>query len=218
MFAIFDHLTAIVAGVILLGALLVLQTRDSLAHAQGTLADTARGRAEAVLDVVARDADNLLPATQADIFIGSNPTRLVQTDSLTTELTLATVVQDAPGGPDVPATVRYTLTATGDSVTVRGLAMPTFRLLRQIDRADDASGFDAGLTLSESLADFSVAFGRPTGPDVTSGAAPAGVSSVRVRLAVAPHGDSRVLSDQRATRATLVARAETTVRPQSLGE
>jgi len=215
MTAIFDHLTAIVVGVVLLGSLLVLQTRDRLGRVEATLADAARARSEAVLDVVARDTDNLLPRAQSDVFLGGPfRTRVVRTDSVTTEYTLATFVRDTPSGADAPAVVRYTLTATGTQATVAGRSVPLYRLLRQVDRG---AGFDAGVPLGESVSDFSVAFGRAGGAVTTDGPPPEGVSSVHLRVAVAAPGADRLAPDQRSTRATLVARAEATVRPQNLG-
>ncbi|HEX8386118.1 MAG TPA: hypothetical protein VF576_08040, partial [Rubricoccaceae bacterium] len=210
-----DHLTAVVAGVVLLGALLVLQQRDRLARVEATLADAARARAENALDVVARDTDNLLPRAQSDVFLGgAYRTRVVGTADGTAEYTLATFVRDAPSGADAPAVVRYTLVPTGDTALVAGRAVPLHRLRRQTDRG---AGFDAGLVVSESVADFSVAFGDAGGPLVTDGPPPPGTSHVRIRVAVAAGGAGHAAPDQRSTRATLLARAEATVRPQNLG-
>ena len=215
MFAIFDHLTSIVAGIVLLGALLVLQTRDGLARAQATLADASQARSQTLLDVATRDADNLLPRAQWDALTGlPYPTRLVRTGASTTEATFATLVQDAPGGPSAPAAVRYTLAPTGASVTVDGHTVALHTLRRHVDRG---SGFDAGLTLTTTAADFSVAFGRAAGADVRDGAVPDGVSSVTIALDVAPYASGHHARDQRETRRTLVSHAEATVRPQNLG-
>ena len=208
--ALYDHLIAVVAGVILLSSLLVLQTRDRLAAVEAVLADGSRARAEAVLDVVARDTDNLLPRAQADILIGgAYPTRLVRADSLTAVYTLATLVRSAPGAAAVPAVVRYTTTATGDSATVAGVRLARYRLERQV-------GTDRPRPLGV-VTDFGVAFGAASGPLVRDGAPPTGVSHVQIRVAVAAQGSGRVAQDQASTRATLVSRAETTVRPQNLG-
>ena len=211
MAAIFDHLIAIVVGVVLIGSLLVLQQRDRLAAVEATLADGARTRAETVLDVVARDTDNLLPRAQAAVLVGGPfATRITRTDSLTTEFALATLVQAAPGAADVPAVVRYTLAATGDSATVDGRRVALYRLTRSVDGRP-------GMPIGETLSDFGVAFGRAGRPLLLDGAPPDGVSHVRLRVAVAAVGTGRAAHDRRSTRATLVARAETTVRPQNLG-
>lgn len=208
--ALYDHLVAVVAGVILLSSLLVLQTRDRLAAVEATLADGSRARAEAVLDVVARDTDNLLPRDQAAILLGgAYATRLARTDSVTTDYTLATLVRSAPGAAAVPAVVRYTLAATGDSATVAGRRLARYRLARQV-AGEPARPLGV-------VTDFGVAFGAASGPLVRDGAPPAGVSHVQIRVAVAAQGAGFAAQDQRSTRATLVSRAETTVRPQNLG-
>ena len=215
MTVIFDHLTAVVAGVILLGSLFVIQQRDRLTRVEATLADATRVRTDAILDIVTRDTDNLLPAAQAAVLIGgAYPTRVVLTGAVTSEYTLATLVRDTPGGPAVPAVVRYESRATGDSAAVAGQRLALYRLVRRVDRG---AGFDAGTPLGATVTDFRVAFGRATGGDVESGAAPVGVSHVRVQVALAAPGAGRVAHDQHSRRATLVARAETTVRPQNLG-
>ncbi len=208
--ALYDHLIAVVAGVILLASLLVLQTRDRLAAIEATLADTSRARAEAVLDVVARDTDNLLPRDQAAILIGgSYPTRLARTDSVTTEYTLATLVRSAPDAAPVPAVVRYRLTAAGDTATVAGQRLALYHLTRQV-------GTDAARPMGV-VSDFGVAFGAAAGRLARDGAPPPGVSHVQIRVAVAGQGSGHAAADQRSTRATLVSRAEATVRPQNLG-
>ena len=208
--ALYDHLIAVVAGVILLSSLLVLQTRDRLAAVEATLADRARARAEAVLDVVARDPDNLLPRAQSDVLLGGAfPTRLVRTDSVTTTYTLATLVRSAPDAAPVPAVVRYRLTAAGDTALVAGQRLALYRLTRQV-------GTHAARPMGV-VSDIGVAFGAAAGPLVRDGAPPAGVSHVQIRVAVAGRGSGHAAADQRSTRATLVSRAEATVRPQNLG-
>ncbi len=214
MTVVFDHLIAVVAGVVLLASLFALQTRDRLARVEATLADAARVRADAVLDVVARDTDNLLPAAQAAVLVGgAYPTRVVLAGAVTAEYTLATLVRDTPGGPAIPAVVRYEASATGDSAAVAGQRLALYRLVRRVDRG---AGFDAGMPMGSAVTGFRVAFGRAAGGDVESGPAPAGVSHVRLQVAMAAPGAGRVGPDVGSRRATLVARAEATVRPSAL--
>lgn len=211
MIAQLDHLTAVIVGGILLLALFAVQQRSATHAAEVTLTQAARVHADAVLEVVADDVENLLTPAQAIAALGRSDLRLTAVDGRTLEAVLTTNVRtDTTGAngrsPFQPATVTYTLTPThrtrlgADSVDV-------FRLDRTVALA---AGMETA-TLGE-VVDFDVAFvGR--GARVEAGTPDASaMTEAAISLAVAADVPPSRSHDQTSTREALV-HAAATVRP-----
>lgn len=227
MNVILDHLTAVIVGAILIGALLTLQLRDSTDAVEQTVNDAARKRLETVREIVSQDSDNMLTNAQTTSFLpGLSRTHLARVDSNTTVYELATIVRDAVGGADTPGYVRYELTATGDSARVNQTWIALHALRRKVDRG---AGYDTGVVLSDRIAHFSVCFGTadtasgpgaagPTAALQTVGTPSDNLSIIEIEIAIAAQETSgQRQSDQRDIRQTGLVRTGTTLRPQNLG-
>ena len=88
-----DHLTAIVVGAVLLLALFAIQHRTTTAAVEATLTQAARVHADAVLEVVADDLENLLTPAQAARAGVAYDIQLTTDGQRTTEARLTTNVR-----------------------------------------------------------------------------------------------------------------------------
>ena len=210
MSSFLDHLTAVVAGTVVLLTLMTLQTRDRVEVVEGTVSDVARKLATSTADVLAQEFDNALSEPMARAALGGYRCRLVRdaTNERTSTVEVPAYVRTTQGGAAVPAHVQYRLQDTGRTVAVGGRTLRTYRLLREVDRG---SGYAAATVIADGVVDFDVKFrGRAT--ETFAGAPPLRFSQIEFQVVIATP-PPRALPGRTRTRETNSARASFTVRP-----
>ena len=210
MLTVLDHLTAVVAGTIVLMALLAIQTRDRVEVVEGTISDVARRQAGSVADALAQEFDNALSEPMARAALGRYRCRLARdaAGERTALVEVPAYVRTVQGGAVSAAHVQYRLVADGRTVAVGRQAVPSYRLLREVDTG---SGYRAATVVAESVVDFDVKF-RGRASEVFTGGPPLRFTEVEFQVVVAVP-PPRAAPGRTRTRETNRARAGFTVRP-----
>lgn len=210
MSSILDHITAAVAGTIVLLALMTLQTRDRVEAVEGTVADIARQQAASTADILAQEFDNALSEPMARTALGSYRCRLVRdaSNERTALVEIPAYVRTTPTGPVTPAHVQYRLQDTGRNIAVGGRTRRAYRLLREVDTG---AGYRTAAVVAEGVVDFDVKF-RGRASETFAGGPPLRFTQIdfQVVVAVPP---PQALPGRRRTRETNSAQVGFTVRP-----
>lgn len=214
MTVIFDHLTAIIVGVVVLLALATLQIRDRLAAVEGAVTDASESQAISALDVVSTDLENTMSETMALEDIGAYRCRLTRSPDgqRTTAVEVPTLARRTAGAPPRPAHVRYELVPEGDAVRVARQSLQRYSLTRAVDWGD---GYRPAATVAQSLTDFDVTF-RGRVSETADGAPPLRFTGIAVSLDLALPTPGQVAADQAATGAENRAQVSLALRPPNL--
>ncbi len=185
---VFDHLAAILAGTVLLGALLFLQLRQQ----HEAIATTQRHGAQIQMsDVVAslqRDVENLRTPQQAQVAFGATRFTLRRAvgadgETYTSQFAFPTLLDPALGDASPVALVVYTAEPTGDSVAVGAVTRPTYRLRRHVyTRGTGAVAVTGG---AENVVDFDVTLLGRDGSQTWAGTS---LTSMPARVRIAAVG------------------------------
>ena len=214
MAAILDHLTAIIVGASLLGALLFVQQRSGQAAVEATVHHVAQTQTFSVMETLERDTDNMR------MFVGIRP-QVSQSGGVTTLFTFYTL-GDPDLGMDSPiVAVTYRLEDTHRTITADGQTREVYRIARYVNDGIDSDGdgslYDYAGGSTEGVLDFTVTLTSRDGmTNVTDGPAPDGFARVGVDLVAAVAGPARVAGDQAATATTNVTQQGGTFRPLTL--
>ena len=205
---LFDHALAILCGAFLLVGVLTLQTQSRIHSVQETIQGSARSQIGSFADVVSQELDNVLSETQARAMLDSYRCLLERdpTNSFTSRAEVPALIRLSASAPPVPAHLRFTMVASGDSVLTGGAWAKTYRLERAIDTG---AGYGPPSTIATGLVDFDMTF-RGRAAESASGGPPIRFSQIAVDMAMA-HSD---LDQDDA--ALNVARLGLVVRPPNL--
>ncbi|MEM0962312.1 MAG: hypothetical protein AAGK21_07255 [Bacteroidota bacterium] len=212
MIAQLDHLIAVFVGAFLILALLVVQKRTTLTQAETTLSQVSRVQADAMVEVLAQDVENVLTP---DLASGTGfpfeiriDTASGQTSSLSLTTLVRTTVADSATGlaAFTPGRVRYDLTPSGRRIWTGLDSADVYRLDRSVDTG---AGFDRS-PLGEVVG-FDVAALTPGGAR-RIGSLPAVPEQLALSLAVAADAPTTRGDGTRSARDRIV-RAEASVRP-----
>ena len=239
MQSIFDHLTAILVGATLLGALLFVQMRQQQSAVETAVRDRAQAHASTFFDVAQREVENARTRAQAVRGLGYYVTEVQGTADRTDRFTFVTQEPPPPGtsGGGRMVAVSYRLVATGETVRVGQAVRPTYRIERWTNAATpDASGTPTAAAdftrvgpVATDVVSFVVRAYDEGGALVTwagSGAGygrPGSTSSsddpVRFEIEVesASVGPERLAGDQTATTEGNLVRLAKSVRPVNVG-
>lgn len=214
MSVVFDHLTAVVVGVVVLLALATLQIRDRLAAAESAVTSAAESQALTTLDMVSQDLDNTMSETLARTALGAYRCRLARSadGERTVLLEIPTWTRPTASQSPRPAHIEYTLVPEGDSVTVGRRRQPRFSLRRAVDWG---SGYEPAQTVARNLTDLDVAF-RGRLSQTVQGPPPIRFTGIAVSLDLALPGLARAAADQAAVGSENRAQVSIAVRPPNL--
>ncbi|OZC02877.1 hypothetical protein, partial [Rubricoccus marinus] len=157
MQAIFDHLTAILVGATLLGALLFVQMRQHQAAIETVVHDRAQEHAGSFFDTAQREIENIRTRQQAQAGMGYYIMDIEGTAARTDRFTFITS-EPPPAGSATSVehslkAVSYVLRETGDSVRVGTSKRATYRVERWTNQVDPAtSSAPAGFTFAGVMA------------------------------------------------------------------
>jgi hypothetical protein len=134
--AIFDHLTAILVGAVLVGALLFVEMRQQESAVEATVRNRVEHHAAEFLAAVQRDAENIRTRAQAQHAFGGayrftlRQARGADGELYTKQFSFPTLLDPSRGGRSPVALVTYEMTPTGQTVRVGTSQRPTYRVVR----------------------------------------------------------------------------------------
>lgn len=201
MFAIFDHLTAIVVGTLLIVTLLTIQMRDRQTSINDTVNHTVRAQLYEAMDVVKDDVMNMRSPEQAETETGatgfswSADTLTAGVTGLTSRFTFpASVQQDETMTNRSIGQVTYRLFARGGTVSVGGVQQPLHTLVREVAYSAAPTSVD---TLSYALVDFRMGFISSLVADQTvwQGSAQPTTHSIHLSVSAARPGTDQLTGD-----------------------
>jgi hypothetical protein len=156
---LFDHLTAVLVGSVLLVALALVQQRGEADSVEASTTRIVQGRAAAFARTFERDVENLRPEAEARAALGAAYACAVTRDAAGRTTFAFPTLADPAAGPASPVVlVRYRAVATGDSAFVRGAMQPLLRVERAVEgggapvraSSDDLVNFDVALFAARS--------------------------------------------------------------------
>lgn len=224
MAAIFDHLTAIIVGTVLVGTLLFVQMRRQESAIETTVRNRVEWQADEFLSVVQRDLENMSTPAQARHAFGSDRftiRRRLMADGVTgytQQISFPTLAVPQDGAASPLAIVSYEMTPTGETVRVGETDRPTYRITRYEYRRGGSVQPTGG---AEGLLEFNVLgierdggeIGDDPGLDVTG--RDVITPQVKVALMAAAPLPARRASDQQTRTMMNAVRRATTVRVTS---
>lgn len=238
MYAIFDHLTAIVIGTILLMTIFILQMRQSQSAVDETIHSSVWEHVHEAVEIVRNDTANLMNEDQATKDFPSGLVPIVAVDTtasggLTQRFLFPARVRDTVGDTLVPAQVGYRLvphlnlsSSPVDTFTVRmnGEDRPLFRLQRAVLKVTDMTGLPSAVPdpslyqdiTANLLVDFEIGLIGSALEPRRSGSAPDGFSAVRIAATGGLDRLDAISSEQANTRETNGVRITATARPVNL--
>ena len=229
MQAILDHLTAILVGATLLGAMLFIQMRQQQSSIETVARDRAQTRTLSLFNTVEREVENARTREQARREMGYYITEIQGTDDLTTRFTFPTL--DPTTGQTV--SVSYRLQPTGETRRVGTASRPLYTIERWTNQATTLGTVPDDFTLEGVVATDVVGwtvrafdpsetrttwastdpgYGRP---DSTS----AGTDPTRFEISIesAAEGPRQLTGDQDSRSLQNLARVEQSIRPVNAG-
>ncbi len=215
MSAILDHLTAILVGAVLVGALLVVQMRRQESAVATTVQNRVEYQTGEFLSVVQRDAENIRTRRQTEHAFGAyrfTVRRAAGTDgeTYTSQLSFPTLANPALGAASPVALVTYRMTPTGETVRVGASLRPTYRIVRF---AYTRAGGQVETGGAVGVLDFDAFLVRDDGSEQTDEQTVDPVpAQVRVAVMTAAPAQSRRTRDQAATRTQNATRRSVTAR------
>ncbi|MEM6326755.1 MAG: hypothetical protein AAF791_06500, partial [Bacteroidota bacterium] len=231
MQAILDHLTAILVGATLLGAMLFIQMRQQQSSIETVVRDRAFSQTISFFDTIEREVENARTRDQSVAGLGYYVVNVDGTPDRTDRFTFTTFEPGASGGGIT--SVSYVLVATAETVRVGPTLYPVYNLERWTNRVA-ASGSAPGTYTREGIvatdivrfvvraykedgnqmtwASTNAGYGRP-------GATWAGDDPVRYEIEVegAVEGPKQLAGDQVATSEQGLARVAHSIRPVNSG-
>lgn len=154
MHAIFDHLTAVIVGAVLIGAMLFIQTRHRQHALQAAVRHQAQTSATGFFGIAEREVENARTRDQAVHGLGYYAVDIAGSADRTDRLTLVTTQRDAATGTAFPLGVSYRLVATGETVRVGDADRPTYRVERYEDRIGGGGAFALTGVVAENVVSF----------------------------------------------------------------
>ncbi|MEL6616627.1 MAG: hypothetical protein AAFQ43_12870 [Bacteroidota bacterium] len=238
MQAIFDHLTAILVGATLLGALVFIQMRQQQSAIETTVQGRAQEHAGSFFDIAQREIENARTRDQSVRGLGYYVVEISGSPARTDRFTFVTSEPPPPGSaPTVTNTIKavsYRLQATGNTVRVGTVDRPTYRVERWANQV--ASGTTAApddFTLAGVMATDVVSFvirafnsdgNQVTWASTSAGyGRPSSTSSsndpvrYEIEIETAASGPDRRASDQASTSQQNLVSVSQSIRPVNVG-
>lgn len=236
MYAIFDHLTAIVIGALLLMTLFILQMRQQQTSVDETIHSSVWEHVHEAVEVIRNDTANLMNDEQATAAFPPTAPPLLEVDTtavggLTRRFLFPARVRDTDSDPLEPAQVGYRIVAQMDAsgtspITVRlnGADRPVYKLQRAVLKTADMTGLSSAEPdpgdyqdiTANLLVDFEIGLVGSAIEPQRSGVAPSGFSAVRIAATGALDRLEDLSSEQANTRETNGVRITATARPVNL--
>lgn len=193
MSVILDHLTAILVGATLLGALVYVQQRQQ----QQVVDTTVRYRVEhttaAFMETLQRDVENMRTEAQARHGLGFFQAELVQSAGLTQRFSFPTLARPELGSASPLVMVSYVVQPTGRTARVQGAERPLLRVTRY---TYGGSGGYVRTGGAEEIVEFSVRAIAPDGTSRIAGTLAAAPAQVALTVATASPTSARRSHDQ----------------------
>lgn len=232
MQAIFDHLTAILVGATLLGAMLFIQLRQQQSSIETVARDRAQTQTFSFFDTIERELENARTRSQSVSNLGFYVMEIEGTETRTDRFTFTTF--EPVGSSGRLASVSYRLVPTGESIRVGTALRLSYNLERWANRVDPTSGAPQDDYVLEGLAatgivGFTVRAFDKDGNRVTWASTSAGYGRpgstwsgrdpVRFEVEVegAAEGPRQLAGDQLATSEQTLVRVAHSVRPMNSG-
>jgi len=187
---VLDHLAAILAGSVLLGALLFLQMRQQHEAVATTQRHGAQMQTSSFVETLQRDVENLRTPAQAQAAFGARRFTLRRAagadgETYTSQFAFPTLLDPALGDASPVALVVYTAEPTGETVAVGAVTRPTYRIRRHLyTRAAGAVTVTGG---TENVVDFDVTLLGRDGSQTWQGTA---ITTMPARVRIAAVGAS----------------------------
>lgn len=231
MQAILDHLTAILVGATLLGAMLFIQLRQQQASIETVTRDRAAGQTSSFFDSIERETENTRTRDQSVARLGYYVMDVQGTDDRTDRFTFSTFEPVGPTGR--VSSVSYVLVPTGQTIRVGRALRNAFNIERWTNRADATGVVPDTYTREGLVATNIVGFkvraydkdgDRVTWASTSAGYGRPGATSrdndpVRFEIEVegAAEGPRQLSGDQLATSELGLSRVSHSIRPVNSG-
>lgn len=215
MSAILDHLTAILVGAVLVGALVFVQMRRQETAVQTTVRNRVEMQTGEFLAVLQRDAENVRTRRQTEQAFGAyrfSVRRATGPDgeTYTKQLSFPTLLDPSQGSASPVALITYEMTPTGETVRVGASRRPTYGVVRHEYTRGGGSRTTGGAV---GILDLDVMLVGDDGAETSSDDVVDPIpSQVRIAVMAAAEGALRRASDQTTTTPMNATRRATTVR------
>ena len=238
MQAILDHLTAILVGATLLGAMLFIQMRQQQSAIETTVHGRAQEHAGAFFDISQREMENARTRTQSVAGLGYYVMAIDGSPTRTDRFTFVTSEPPPPGSaPTVTNTLKavsYRLQPTGNTVRVGTVDRPTYRVERWTNQVASPSttapdDFTLAGVMATDVVSFIVRAFDDDGDPVTwagtsagygrPGATSSSDDPVRfeIEIETAARGPEQRAGDQAATSQQNLVSLSQSIRPVNVG-
>lgn len=200
MTAIFDHLTAIIVGGVLLLALLTLQQRSRTSAIETSVHHRAQTHATQMTSILERELENARNREQAEHTLGYYQFKIERSSAgaNTGRLVFQTLTSPEEGEASPVQTVAYVLEPSSERVQIDGEDRRTFRLTRYTERSGsyEPTGSLSGVT----------GFEVKSGSGITSGSFGVLPEKIHFSVEVASAGTTHRSGDQRRVSSTNIVR------------
>ncbi|HEX8384695.1 MAG TPA: hypothetical protein VF576_00845, partial [Rubricoccaceae bacterium] len=215
MSAIFDHLTAILVGAVLVGALVFVQMRRQESAVHTTVRNRVETHTGTFMSTLQRDVENIRTRRQAERAFGAYRFTIRRAEgrdgeTYTSQLSFPTLLDPTLGVASPLALVTYRMTPTGDSVRVGASTRPTYRVVRHEYTRAGRSRETGGAV---GVIDLDVMLVRDDGFEESEADVVDPIpTQVRIALMTAAEPMRQRASDQASTTVQNASRRATTVR------
>lgn len=236
MQAILDHLTAILVGATLLGALVFIQMRQQQSAIETTVHGRAQEHAGSFFDVSQREMENARTRTQSIAGLGYYVMEIDGSPTRTDRFTFVTSEPPPPGSaPTVTNTIKavsYRLQPTGNTVRVGTVDRPTYRVERWTNQVAGTTAPDdftlAGVMATDVVSFVIRAFDKDEQPVTWASTSagygrPSSTSSsddpvrFEIEIETAARGPEQRTGDQAATSQQNLVSLSQSIRPVNVG-